>query len=76
MRFHYAIGIAVVLVVGFGMKMFFFSAPTAQATQPSDIMDVPVLEAKIDMKAMPEQAIASEADPDLQDNSARAKQAQ
>ena len=31
MRSHHIIAIAIVLVAGFGMKLFFFSAPTTEA---------------------------------------------
>ena len=31
MRLHYAIAIVAVILVGFGVKLFFFSAPTAEA---------------------------------------------
>jgi hypothetical protein len=31
MRAHHAIGIVAVILVGFGLKLLFFSAPTAEA---------------------------------------------
>ena len=31
MRLHQAIGVAAVILIGFGVKLLFFSAPTAEA---------------------------------------------
>ena len=35
MRAHYAISIVVIVLVAFGAKLFFWSAPTAEADTPS-----------------------------------------
>jgi ABC-type phosphate transport system auxiliary subunit len=35
MRAHYAISVIVIVLVAFGVKLFFWSAPTAEADTPS-----------------------------------------
>ena len=76
MRSRHVIATFAVLVMGFGIKMFFFSSPTAEARLEAGatqmhadaVMDIRALEAKLDIKALPVQNILSEADPDLEDN--------
>ena len=58
MRAHHAIGIVAVILVGFGLKLLFFSAPIAEA----DLLDVRSVGMDISQmhqnnKTLPEQKI-------------------
>ena len=50
MRSHHIVAIATALAIGFGVKLFFFSAPTAEAN--IDVVKVPSIDvAKIPIDA-------------------------
>ena len=40
MRFHHAIAVVAAVLVGFGVKLFFFPAPIAEADAKSSTMNV------------------------------------
>ena len=77
MRAHHVIAVVAVLVVGFGAKQVLFPPKQAEADlhaiADTVMMDIRALEAKIDIKSLPEQKMASEADPDLDADNAPAK---
>lgn len=59
MRAHHALAVVAVMLIGFGMKLFFFSAPAAEAdTQAVSHASMNVLQMHIDhpnLKKMPVQ---------------------
>ena len=77
MRAHHVIAVVAVLVIGIGAKQFLLPPQQAEAdlnaVADTPAMDIRALEATIDIKSLPEQKMASEADPDLDADNAPAK---
>ena len=77
MRAHHVIAVVAVLVIALGAKQFLFPPKQAEAdlnAGPDTVaMDIRALEATIDIKSLPEQKMASEADPDLDADNVPAK---
>jgi hypothetical protein len=55
MRAHHAIAIVAIVLIGFGLKWAFFSAPTAEADAPSVDLRMDVLQLQQNIKNLPEQ---------------------
>ena len=58
LRTHRVIAIAAILIISFGVKMFFLSAPTAEATThavPSASVNVLQMHRDVDTKSLPVQ---------------------
>ena len=58
MRTHHVIAVIAVLIIGFGVKLFFFFAPVAEAdihAVPSASVNVIQMHSDIDMKNLPVQ---------------------
>ena len=77
MRARHVIAVVAVLIIGLGAKLYLFPPKHAEADQhavaATVTMDVRALEAAIDIKALPEQNFASEADPDVDADNAPIK---
>ena len=58
MRAHHAIGIVAVILVGFGLKLLFFSAPSAEADlRGARSADMDIFQMHQNNKNLPEQKI-------------------
>jgi hypothetical protein len=56
MRAHHAIAIVAILLIGFGLKLTFFSAPPAEAVVPPvEIVRMDVFQMQQNIKNLPEQ---------------------
>jgi len=77
MRAHHVVAVLAVLFIGLGTKQFLFPPKQAEANlhavADTVVMDVRALMKTIDVKALPERNILSEADPDLDADNAPAK---
>jgi hypothetical protein len=56
MRAHHAIAIVAILLIGFGVKLTFFSAPPAEANAPPvEIVGMDVFQMQQNIKNLPDQ---------------------
>ena len=56
MRAHHAIAIVAILLIGFGLKLTFFSSPPAEANVPPvEIVGIDVFQMHQNVKNLPEQ---------------------
>ena len=55
MRAHHAIAIVAILVIGFGLKLTFFSSPPAEAARPVESVRMDISQMHQNIKNLPEQ---------------------
>ena len=63
MRVHHAIAVVAVILIGFGVKLFFFSAPAAEAQLNLNPITIDVLQMHRDypnLKGLPVQVIKAD----------------
>ena len=81
MRRYHVVTTLAVLAIGFAIKVFFIQKPVAEARLQSGALQMHSdagtylqdLKARLDIQALPVQAILSEADPDLEDSNSAPK---